>query len=242
MSGDDTELLDYYDADDSMEEFLRGTEGAQLSKEAADKLRAVLTQLKAKTPVPRSDAAPVEVELSDKEKLEHAMAQVKEAQRVAETLAEANAVLEAGNQALNKQVGIQAERILSLEKVPPTPKVTNGAKLASPNTFSGDGTIHVRDWLAEMFSYLEYHSTPVERQVQVAQSYLKGKTRVLCENIKKRQPNSVITWEWFSQEMIRTHGHINPELKARLLLDNCKQGDSTVEKYMHRFLSIVSDI
>lgn len=117
------------------------------------------------------------------------------------------------------------------------------AKPADPSLFSGDGTMYITHWFQEIQTFFEYYKTPPEEQVTLAESFLKGKARILWNNQKRRvSSNEQVTYDFFKSQLEGSFAHINPEVQARIKLDSICQGNRSVQTYAHAFVNLCADI
>jgi Retrotransposon gag protein len=132
-----------------------------------------------------------------------------------------------------QQVKVDFEHKVKVTKPKPKP--------SDPAPFIGDGNVNVKYWLNEVNTYLDYFATPEHEKVALAESYLKSKARQLWENIKAKDPSKV-SWSFFVESMKDAYWHINPEVTARIKIDNCLQGRRSVQNYAHHFTALMAEV
>lgn len=116
--------------------------------------------------------------------------------------------------------------------------------LNKPAPYDGfNDTCHVVDWLVAMFHYLVTLGVPLGMYVTTASTYLRGEALRFWSNRSQTLSTAEArSWDKFKEALLERFDSENTAVSARIKLDQLKQGDMSMAKFVQKFDLITSYI
>jgi len=116
--------------------------------------------------------------------------------------------------------------------------------LNKPAPYDGfNDTCHVVDWLVAMFHYLVTLGVPLAMYVTTASTYLRGEALRFWSNRSQTLSTAeASSWDKFKEALLERFDSENTAVSSRIKLDQLKQGDMSMAKFVQKFDLITSYI